>query len=360
MNIQIIDQGLGTGISFQQFLLRLLRDESFLRCTALIAFVTYDGLLRLGAESGGTLHSIFTSSSRELHWIVGADTVTTAEALVRLRDLENTSASRCSVRVLEDPSTSLFHPKVFIFERSDGSGAILIGSNNVTPGGLEDNIEAAVLIDDLSTQEMEPWRQVWQRVLGLGAVLHPITDDLISRVREERRRQRRPRRRRVRVTEDIEPDFVQGDPRILLRYIAGAGGRTSQVHFSRRIVEQYFGLRPADNKTISIQMVQPGQRPGRLEAHRRLVFSQSNRNSRIEMEGVRERLPYNYPSGWYAILLVQEVEKGRYRYMTLLPTDDGYNEVDNYLGQVPRRGLSFQEDIIQLNRLLDIWPDYPV
>lgn len=359
MNIRIIDQGLGTGISFQQFLLGLLRDESFVRCNAMIAFITYDGLLRLGAEPDGTLQSIFTST-RELHWIVGADMVTTAEALVRLRDLENMSEGRCSVRVLEDPSRGLFHPKAFIFERTDGSGAVLIGSNNVTPGGLENNIEAAVLIDDLSNQEMEPWRQFWQRLLGLGPVLHSITDDLIARVREERKRQRGPRRRRVRTTEEIDPVLVQGNPRILLRYIAGAGGRTSQVHFSRRMAEQFFGLSPAENRTISIQMVQPEQPPGRLERNRPLVFSQVNKNSRIEMRGVQERLPHDYPSGWYAILLVQEVESGRFRYMTLIPTDHGYNEVDNYLKQVPRHGVAFQEDIIQLSRLLEIWPDYPV
>ncbi|MFC1913140.1 hypothetical protein ACFLX7_02990, partial [Chloroflexota bacterium] len=137
MNIRIIDQGFGTGVSYQQFLLRLLSDESFIRCTALIAFVTYDGLLRLGPEPGGVLHSYFTSP-KELHWIVQAETVTTAEALGRLRDLECASAGRSSIRVLEDPSSGLFHPKVFMFERRDESGAILIGSNNLTPGGLED------------------------------------------------------------------------------------------------------------------------------------------------------------------------------------------------------------------------------
>jgi len=358
MNIRIIDQGLGTGISFQQFLLRLFRDKSFVRCTALIAFVTYDGLLRLGAEPGGTLHSIFTST-RELHWIVGADTVTTAEALARLRDLEDMSEGRCSVRVLVDPSRGLFHPKVFIFERTNGSGVVLIGSNNITPGGLENNIEAAVLIDKLSNQEMEPWRLLWQQALGLGASLHPITDDLIAQVREDRKRQRTTRRRRIRVTEDIEPVFVQGNPRILIRYIAGAGGRTSQVHFSRRIVEEYFGLRPGDDRTISVQMVQPAQVPGRVETSRRLVFSHTNRNPKIEMSGVRDHLPPNYPTEWYAIILIQEVERDRYRYMILLPTDAGYEEVNNYLSQVPRHGLSFQEDIVYLDRMLEIWPNYP-
>jgi len=359
MNVRIIDQGLGTGDCFQQPLLRLFQDTSIIRCTALIAFVTYDGLLRIGIETGGPLHS-FVTLKKELHWIVGIEVVTTADALERLRDLEGLSEGRSSIRAFDDPSKGLFHPKVFMFERSDGSGATLIGSNNLTPGGLENNIEASVLIDDISPKEMEVWRKLWQRAISPGHRLYPITDDLISKVRENRQSQRGGRRRKVRVIEEIETEIIQGNPRILLRYIAGAGGRTSQAHFSRQMVEQFFGLTPGDGKTITIQMVQPGQQPGRLETDRPLVFSQTNRNSRIEMVGLKDRLPPNYPAGWYAILLVQEVEHSRYRYMTLIPTDTGYSTVNDYLSQIPQHGKSFQETIILLDRMLEIWPDYPV
>ncbi|MFC1942530.1 phospholipase D family protein [Chloroflexota bacterium] len=359
MNIRIIDQGLSPGTSFQQFLLDLLRDESLVRCTALIAFVTYDGLLRLGAEQDGALQNIFVSD-KELHWIIGADSVTTADALTALKNLEEMSGDRCSVRVLVDPTRGLFHPKLFIFERVDGSGVVLIGSNNVTPGGLENNVEVAVLLEELSNQEMESWREIWRRASSLGSVLRPITDDLIAQVREERRRQRGARRRRLRVVEENEPLLLQGNPRILLRYIAGAGGRTSQVHFSRRIVEEFFSLRPGDVRTITIQMVQPGHSAGRLEVNRRLVFSETNRNPKIEMAGVRDLLPQDYPSGWYAIILIQEIERDRYRYMVLLPADSGYDEVHDYLDQIPRRGLAMQESIINLSGMLDIWSDYPV
>jgi hypothetical protein len=359
MNVEIIGQGLGTSNPFQFFLLRLLRDQSITRCSALVAFVTLDGLLRLGAEPGGALESFVLAPSKELHWIVGAESITSADALLRLRDLESMSGGRCSVLVSADPVGGLFHPKVFMFERPGGGGAVLIGSNNVTSGGLEENIEASVLLDNMSPKEMEPWRQVWLRAMALGHRLCPITNDLISEVREERRRQRRARRPR-RAREEIEPELVQGNPRILIRYVARAGGRTSQVHFSRRIVEQFFGLRPGDGGTIDIQMVQPGQPPGRLEAGRRLVFSQTNRNPKIEMEGVRRSLPPDYPAGGYAILLVQEVERGRYRYMILLPTDPGYTALNNHLSQVPRHGLALREDIVHLDKLVEIWADYPV
>jgi hypothetical protein len=358
MNIEIIDQGLGTCDPFQEFLLRLLEDESFTCCNALIAFVTYDGLLRLGPEPGGVLHRFVTTPAKKLHWIIGADTVTTAEALAGLRDMQTLAGAQCLIQVLEDPTGRLFHPKVFMFERSNGGGAVLVGSNNLTPGGLQDNIETAVLLDDISPEEMESWRQVWLRV-SQDSRLRPITDDLIVRVRHDRQR-RHISRRRIRITEETGPEIAQGNPMILIRYIAGAGGRTSQVHFTRHIVERYFGLCPGDGKTINVQMVQPGQSPGHLEVNRRLVFSKTNRNPKIEMDGLKDRLPSDYPTDWHAILLVQRVEPGRYRYMTLLPTDPGYAEVNNHLSQVPRYRLALQEDIIPLDRLLEIWPDYPV
>lgn len=91
-----------------------------------------------------------------------------------------------------------------------------------------------------------------------------------------------------------------------------------------------------------------------------MVFSQANRNPKIEMEGVRLRLPYDYPQAGYAILLVQEIEHGRYRYMILLPTDPGYTELNTHLSQVPKHGLALAENILRLDRLLEIWPDYPV
>jgi hypothetical protein len=357
MRVRIIGQGFG-GRPFQQALVSALQDDSFVSCWALIAFVTYDGLLRIGPEPEGALHRFLDSRTRQVNWVVGADTVTTAEALIRLRALQTSFSGRCSIRVLEDPRGRLFHPKLFVFERADGSGTVLIGSNNLTPGGLEDNIEAAVYLYDLSTEDMNAWRQFW-RVADADPRLKPISDDLIERVRRDRRRVHL-NRRRLRVTEESDNETAQANAPVLIRYLAGAGGRTSQVHLSRHIAESYFGLRPNDQRTIDIQMVQPGEPPGRLETNRPLIFSQANRNSKIEMDGIKNRLPRNYPSGWYAILIVQQMEERRYRYMLLVPDNPGYQELSAHLDQVPRHRLALQEEILTLDRLLELWPDYPV
>jgi len=78
------------------------------------------------------------------------------------------------------------------------------------------------------------------------------------------------------------------------------------------------------------------------------------------MEGLRDRIPDNYPAEGRAILIVQRVENGRYKYLLLLPNDTGYLEINSYLSHVPKYRQALQEDVMSLNRLLEIWPNYPI
>jgi len=357
--VRLIAQRLGSTEPFQAVLLNLLRDESIVRCRALVAFATLDGLLRLGAEPGGILDTFVLNAAKELHWIVGVDAVTTAEALSCLRRLQDVSQGRCSIRAFSSVPGSLFHPKLFIFEREDGSGDVLIGSNNLTPGGLESNTEIAVLFENLSPAELAEWDYIWQQAAAMQSALSDIDDELIAQISYERQREPR-RRRRVAMRAEEEPESSVVGTRVLVRYVASAGGRTSQVHFSLQKVQDFFGLRPGDTSEISLQMVQPGEDLGRIERGRRLVFSSVNRNPKIEMEGVRHRLAYDYPAGGRAILIVQGVEPNHYRYMMLLPGEPGYEQLRDHLDSVPQHRLALKEDILTLDELLVIWPLYPV
>lgn len=357
--MRVIAQRLGSGETFQTVLLSLLQDPLVTRCRALVAFATLDGLLRLGAEPGGALETFVLDARRQLHWIVGVDAVTTAEALSCLKRLEDSSGGRCSMVAFSSAPGSLFHPKLFIFDRDDGSGQVLIGSNNVTPGGLERNTEVAVLFENLLPTDLAGWNNVWNQAVGMQHQLFEIDDSLIAQVREERQRDKR-RRRRIAMRAEEEPEpFVIGT-RVLIRYVAKAGYRTSQVHFSLSKVKEFFGLGPGDTSEISLQMVQPSEPLGRIERGRRLVFSLVNRNAKIEMEGLRHRLPDNYPLSGRAILLIQEIESNHYRYMVLLPGEPGYEQLQGHLDAVPQQGLSLKEDILSLDQLLAIWPSYPV
>jgi len=315
--------------------------------------------------------------------------------------LEELVRWNCRVFIFHNTiARATFHPKVYLFERSSGA-TLFVGSNNLTDGGLYTNYEVATRFDfsfPADTPEYENLLKPLSQFLNPEAeTVRPLDKNLIKQLinrgellSEAEARRHTGKRTRGRPTDPMtvpaspfpavmvpfapplpkelrkedEPsgptESAPDDALVLVRYIAGAGGRTSQAHFSRRIAESFFGLRPGDTNTISVQEVQPGEPPGRLEKDRPLVFSTSNRNSRIEMEGLKKRLPSDYPTDWYAILVVQQVGPRRYRYMSLVPGDDGYAELSRHLDRVPQRGRAFQEDIMTLDRLLGIWPSYPV
>jgi hypothetical protein len=147
--------------------------------------------------------------------------------------------------------------------------------------------------------------------------------------------------------------------RILIRYVPKAGGRTSQVHFTREIAEDYFHFVLDQQRTIRLQQMRPGSALGPVE-NRPLVYSEVNRNCRIEVSGAR-RLGEHYPtSGQRPIIVFEEVQGDLFRYLPLLPGDDGYAELDMYLDSLPKKGPALPSYITNLSKLLQIWPGYPV
>lgn len=64
-----------------------------------------------------------------------------------LKQLKNSYKNNARIYISEIHSET-FHPKVYIFNLSNGSKKVLLGSGNFTDGGLYNNIEASVLIED--------------------------------------------------------------------------------------------------------------------------------------------------------------------------------------------------------------------
>lgn len=162
---------------------------------------------------------------------------------------------------------------------------------------------------------------------------------------------------RRKASDTSQPELPDMGRRILIRFVPRAGGRTSQVHFTREIAETYFHFVLGRPRTIRLQRLQPGSAPGPIE-RRPLVYSESNRNCRIEVSGARQ-LGELYPaSGQRPIIVFEEVEADLFRYMLLLPGDDGFAQLASHLDALPR-GKALAFDITDLGTLQEIWPDYP-
>jgi hypothetical protein len=61
------------------------------------------------------------------------------------------------------PRNPVFHPKVILVERTDNSRFAIIGSGNLTAGGLSTNVECGVLIE---AQDQLDELALWQSQLG--------------------------------------------------------------------------------------------------------------------------------------------------------------------------------------------------
>lgn len=175
MKVSVVAQ-VGGKDSHAAVLNRLLRDRQFHRFRALIAFARQSGIAHIN-------ESLTRFAARAaVDVIVGIDLGgTTHEALKYLCDLPN-----ARVRVATfGRAEVVFHPKVYIFDGPAG-WATVIGSSNLTGGGLHSNAEASLLVTG-TAQEANPFEKTWKQFNDpvtpvLPAHLHTVTPALLNQL----------------------------------------------------------------------------------------------------------------------------------------------------------------------------------
>jgi len=80
--------------------------------------------------------------------LVGIDMPTDPDAIQKLCDWRDKFKTQLQLRVFESTGSSIFHPKLSIFRTSKGRWSAIVGSANLTLGGLNENYEASLFIDD--------------------------------------------------------------------------------------------------------------------------------------------------------------------------------------------------------------------
>ena len=125
-------------------------------------------------EGAGLLADATSGDLGALEAVVGINNQgTTVEGLLSLL------ASADSLRVLYQHPMMTFHPKAYCFD--DGSsGSLLVGSSNMTAGGLDTNFEASIVLD-LTPDLREQWGVFWSSLQA-----HPFSFLLDSHVDVEK------------------------------------------------------------------------------------------------------------------------------------------------------------------------------
>lgn len=124
--------------ALREVLQACLQDESYTRFRFSVAFARWSGLALLDED----LQAFALRTRTGIEAFVGIDLGgTTIEALTYLYELPKT---RVSV-VQSNMNGVVFHPKVFDFSGPAGSLSV-VGSSNLTTGGLFSNIEASLVV----------------------------------------------------------------------------------------------------------------------------------------------------------------------------------------------------------------------
>lgn len=158
--------------ALQEMLQACLRDESYTRFRFSVAFARWSGLALLDED----LQAFALRSGTSVEGFIGIDLGgTTIEALTYLHELPSTRVSVVQSRM----KGVVFHPKVYDFSGPDGSISV-VGSSNLTTGGLYSNIEAS-LVAACDGDEQNPTDVLF----GWLRPSRPFTQDHVRRVSTE-------------------------------------------------------------------------------------------------------------------------------------------------------------------------------
>lgn len=308
----------------------------------------------------------------EVDVLVGVDAVTDRLGLERLLELGREN-SGFRPRAIKNTTAALIHPKMLFARYDDGRSVAMVGSNNLSFGGLSGNVEGYTMgyFDPGEEPDLADWDAFLARWDGLISVFDDevlaSADRNVSRLERLRRAARElptPHEAEVVIAdgqayEAQATDDADHDELMLVSLVPKAGqgpkARWSQVHLSADIARGFFDAEPDEHPEIRLRDVYSGE-----VEDRRIVYSAgSNKNVKIEVGAAREAArTVGYPPQGRPLVLFRREGTHRYRYLLLMPGDSGHDEMtqlaeDEFVpshNQLPRV-------VTPRSHVLARWPD---
>lgn len=317
------------------------------------AFATRDGVDQLIEDN--VVHNLMDRGGH-IDIVVGLDAITNRPTLERLQELERRHPN-FAPKVFWNESSGLFHPKISDFDLNNGGRILIVGSGNLTPGGLRTNFEAytVVIADQREEIDLQSLADFTQRHSDR---IRSIDDDALARAarnvsRPIARPRTPPHARPARAPVTPPPAFG----RILLVQVPKAGDRWAQVHFNAEVIQTYFRLTRIRTQRLYLSRVLPDSSRADVEI-RPCIYSQSNKNYKIEI-GAAKHLHYP-PRDQRPLILFYERQLRTYAYFLLMPNDNGYGPMLRLSNRLPSPGRGLRRAVTDIPTLSRAWPDCPV
>ncbi len=126
-----------------------------------VAFVKYSGLQLIASALDKCLED-----GGEIEFIVGLDFHTTDAQSLRILNQKTADTNRFRLYCYSDPSddTNVYHPKLYLFNTRHWLKSV-IGSSNLTRGGLKDNVEINAILDfDLEDENAQTLLDIYAQI----------------------------------------------------------------------------------------------------------------------------------------------------------------------------------------------------
>lgn len=147
--------------------------------------------------------------------------------------------------------------------------------------------------------------------------------------------------------------LLSGSEYVLVAQVPKGSTRWQQAHFNRQITEDFFRLRPGDERTVTLERVAyDGYMDDRVT--RKLVYSAVNKNCKIEFDFSPI---YEYPAEGVPLLVVVELGTRSFRYRPTVPGMPGYREMLQLNLDTPAMGRGHRRVLTSLDEVEMRWPN---
>ena len=317
------------------------------------AFATRDGVDHLIEEN--VVHELMDRGG-QIELVVGIDAITNRPTLERLRDLENIHPN-FSPKVFWNENRGLFHPKLSDFTLLNGGRTLILGSGNLTPGGLMTNYEGYTVINADQNEVLD--------VSSLTDFSNRHADRITSI--DDRALARAEMNSSHRFRGSVRPNIVRptvvpttpptGLGRVLVAQVPGAGDRWAQIHFNVDVIRSFFNIRHIESERVYLSQALPDGRREPIEI-RRCVYSEANKNYKIEINAAKG---HHYPrDDSRPLLLFYEWQLRTFDYLLVMPGDIGYAQIWQLSNNLPSLGRGLPRSITDARTLSLTWPECPL
>ncbi len=254
---------------------------------------------------------------------VGTDSITDPPAIRKLIKI-STRRPRLDVRAFMSPTSSLFHPKIAWFEH-DSHLSLIVGSGNLTMGGLRSNWEAFVVLRLSGSDRASALTSIETFLTSVTAYLLPVTDARVLEQAETNVGNERSLRSPSKKV-GSPGDVASAAQEILVAEIPRSGDRWAQANFDLENYEGFFGAKAGTQRRISLHHVDATGTLGDVES--RPSVEVASQNYRFELSAARG---VGYPTAGPPVGVFLRLGTGEFLYSLLLPGDSGYGPMDQLL-----------------------------